>query len=55
MFLVEPDKLDIKRHIVFYLSCIISWFNGEKTVKQNENEMQFCSNLPTWRMDYDVN
>ena len=35
MFLVGPDKLDIKRLIRgFYLSCIISRSNGEKTAKQ---------------------
>ena len=36
MFLVDPDKLDIKikgTYVVFYLSCIISGFNGEKTAK----------------------
>ena len=31
--------------VVFYLSCIISRFNGEKAVKQMEKQTQFCSNF----------
>ena len=40
VFLAEPDKLDIKRptYVVFYLSCIISRFDGEKTAKQMKRE-----------------
>ena len=41
--------------MVFYLSCIMSRFNGKKIAKQNKKETQFCSNLLTSRMRYDVN
>ena len=42
VFLVEPDKLDIKRHLRgFYLSCIINRFNGEKTAKQMKSWPSF--------------
>ena len=40
--------------VVFYLSCIICRFNGEKKVKPNEEQTQFCSNSPTSQMHYDV-
>ena len=42
LFLVEPDKLDIKgTYLVFYLYCIISRFNGEKTAKQMKSRHSF--------------
>ena len=45
MFLVKPDKLDIKRYIRgFHLSCIISRFNGENAAKpalaEEEQELE---------------
>ena len=45
MFLVKPDKLDIKRYIRgFYLSCIIRRFNGENAAKpalaEEEQELE---------------
>ena len=48
VFLAEPEKLDIKRptYVVFYLSCIISMFDGEKTAKQMKRDA-VCSNLVT--------
>ena len=59
MFLVEPDKLDIKikdTFMVFSLSCIISRVNGGKTAKQMKSmQTQFCSNFLTWLMRYNVN
>ena len=55
MFLVSPDKLDIKRHLmVFYLACIISIFDGEKIAKQMKSRCSFCSNLLPSHMPYDV-
>ena len=42
-------------YMVFYLSCIISRFHDEKTVKKNVEQMQFSSNLLTLRMSLVVN
>lgn len=41
-------------YVVLYLSCIVSIFNGEKTAKEMKSR-QFCSNLLTSQMSYDVN
>ena len=54
VFLVEPDKLDIKRHFrfFFFLSCIVSSFNGEKTAKQvksRRESVRIC-----WRREGDM-
>ena len=35
MFVIEPDKLDIKdTYVVFYLSCFIRRFTDEMRAKQ---------------------
>ena len=39
-------------YMLFYVSCIISRFKGEKTMEQPK---QFCSNLLTLRMGYNIN
>ena len=42
VFLVEPVNLISKAtYVVFYLSCIIRKFNGEKIVKQMESRRSF--------------
>ena len=41
-------------YVVFYISCIISRFDGKKESETNEKQAQFCSNLMS-QIDYDVN
>ena len=43
LVLVEPDKLDIKRHMVFYLSCFISRFNDKMIAKQMKSKRCYFS------------
>ena len=56
MFLVEPDKLDIKRHLRGYLFIMHYYeISGRKERETNEKQTQFCSNLLKLQMHYDVN
>ena len=52
---MEPDKLDIKRHLHgFLIYCAFLADLMAKDCKTNEKQTQFCLTLLTWRMHYDI-
>ena len=56
MFLAEPNKLDIKIHLHGFLFIMNNYHQilRHKERQTNQNQTQFCSNLLTSRMLYDV-